>query len=345
MSVTRIAEKAGVSIATVSRVLNNSRNVNPKLAEQVRKAAEELQLPVRPPRRKNRPRGKDRQTTIAILSVGQAYRGWFEMPVIAEVVAELTRAAQEQHFGVLMSELQDPRNVGQQFKRSDVQGGLAFINSAITSEQVQALAAQLPIVRVMGAQVSPAEIDHIAPDNNAVGFIAAEYLLGKQVDELAFLTCRPMWDFSLLRAQGFMAGASRANRTHRTYIQAQSAAGYGFFGADVTAAPTLPELLDRLMAHRKGRLGLFVSRDEETVEVYRTLAPLGARIGKDIVIVSCDNELVRLSTLHPQPASIDLVPAKIAHHAVRQLAARIENRDMPPVRILISPKLVEGELD
>src|SRR5689334_10402503 len=99
MSVTRIAERAGVSIATVSRVLNNSRPVNPRIAEQVRKAMEELNLTPRPIRRRKNSVAADKHTTIAIVSIGQGYRDWFEVPVMAGVVAELTRAAQDQQLG------------------------------------------------------------------------------------------------------------------------------------------------------------------------------------------------------------------------------------------------------
>src|SRR4051812_28572158 len=109
MSVTRIAEKAGVSIATVSRVLNNSRRVNPESAELVRRAVEELKLPPPTARRKSRTKGTERQYTIAVVSLGQNYRTWFEVPVIAEVVAEITRAAQDAQMGVLMTEMINPK--------------------------------------------------------------------------------------------------------------------------------------------------------------------------------------------------------------------------------------------
>src|SRR5688572_14022625 len=108
MSVSLIAEKAGVSIATVSRVLNNSRPVNPQIAERVRQAMTELQLS---PRQRRSRRTTTRHSTVAIVSLGQSYRGWFELPVIAGVVGELTRSAQDHHMGILMAEMPDPRQL------------------------------------------------------------------------------------------------------------------------------------------------------------------------------------------------------------------------------------------
>src|SRR6266542_172419 len=157
MSVTRIAQKAGVSIATVSRVINNSRRVNPQIAELVHKAMEELQLPPRQVRRRSRNRSGDRPSTVAIVSLGQSYRGWFEVPVIASVVAELTRVCQERHMGVLMTEMVEPTQLSPVLKRTEVEGAIVFISSAVSAKDAAVLRDHLPIVRVMGGQVAPVE--------------------------------------------------------------------------------------------------------------------------------------------------------------------------------------------
>src|ERR1017187_9345394 len=98
MSVVQIAKHAGVSIATVSRVMTNSRRVQPEIAEKVRTAIQELGLPPRQIRnRERRADAKGRLAkTIGIITLGQEYRAWFSDPVIASVIAEITQAAAEQ---------------------------------------------------------------------------------------------------------------------------------------------------------------------------------------------------------------------------------------------------------
>lgn len=343
MSVTRIAEKAGVSVATVSRVLNNSRNVNPKLIERVRRAAEELQLPMRPPRRRNRTR--DQRLTLGILSIGQGYRGWFAMPIIASVVAELTRAAREQDFDVMISEVRDvPKGISH-LRHSEIAGGLAFITGGVSQEDILAVHKQIPIVHVMGGQIAPSPVDHVTVDNTAVGYIAAKHLANQGVDQMAFLSATPDWDMILLRSQGFYAAAARMGMDVQVYACGAPGPGVNAFGPSVIAAPALPDLVDRLVTNRRGRLGLFVPRDEDTVAVYRELLARDVRIGEDVVVISCDNEAIRLSTLYPRPASIDLNAAQIAHHATRQLSARISQPEMLPVRIVVPPQVIEGRAD
>ncbi len=342
MSVTRIAEKAGVSIATVSRVLNNSRPVNPKIAEKVRLAVEELQLPTRQ-RRRPRKSANDRPATVAIVSLGQGYRDWFSVPVIAGVVGELTRAAQEMHMSVLFAEMPDPRQLSPALRRPEIDGALVFINSAISPEEVKVLREHLPVVRVMGGQVAAVDIDHVGPDNNSIGYLAGRFLVDQGLDHVAYLTTEPTWDFCKLRAQGFLVAAEEAGITSSMYLRSDRPLPLRLYGPEVIAAPDLPALVQRLARDRKGRMGLFISRDEETVQVYRLLRDAGVEPGRDVVVVSCDNEIVRLSTLHPRPASIDLNPAEIGRHAVRRLAARIKHKNDSPVRILISPRLITDE--
>ena len=341
MSVARIAEKAGVSIATVSRVINNSRRVNPQVAEQVRRAMEELQLPTRQIRRRSRGRS-DRNPTIAIVSIGQGYRDWFEVPVIAGVVGELTRAAQDLHMGVLMAEMPDPNQISPVLRRTEVDGAVVFISSDFTTKAATMLHQQMPVVRVMGGQLAPVEIDHIGPDNNAVGYVAGQYLLEQGLRELGYLSTKPAWDFSKLRAQGFMAAAQGAGVMPAMYLQEDHhPVATGFFGPHVVVEKELADLIARVAKGRKGKLGLFVSRDEEAVHVYRLLRDIGVEPGKDVMIVGCDNEEVRLSTLHPRPASVDLGATEIARYAVRRLAQRIKQKDEPPARILVNPRLVQ----
>jgi LacI family transcriptional regulator len=341
MSVSKIAEKAGVSIATVSRVMNNSRPVNPEMAELVRNAMKELQLTAKP--RRARSKSTDRHTTVAIVSLGQSYRGWFELPVIAGVVGELTRAAQEQHMGILMAEMPDAGQLSPVLRRPEVSGAIVFMSSNASPAHLDSLRQHLPLVRVMGGQVSPVQIDHIGVDNNAVGYVAAKYLLERGLRNLAFLSQEPTWDFCKLRAQGFIAAAEEQGVVPASYVRAESKTPLAMFGPKVIAHANASNLVQQIAQGGNGPVGLFVPRDEETVLVYRLLSEAGVRIGQDVVVVSCDNEEVRLSTLHPRPASIDLVPAEIARHAIRRLASRIKHRDEPPVRILVNPRLVTPE--
>ena len=337
VSVTQIAARAGVSIATVSRVLNNTRRVNPDIVAQVRKAMTDLRYSPRDPRPRKAAVGTDRKC-IAIVSLGGPYRDWFEMPVMASVVAELSRAAQGCHLGVLMAEMPDPARLAPILRRPEIHGALVFIQSPWDAAAAAVLAEQLPVVRVMGGQFAPVEIDHVTPDNNAIGYLAASHLAARGCRDVAFLTTQPTWDLNKLRAQGFAVGGQKLGAKTTAYVVGEDAELTQICGPETRRSRGLAPLIDELVARRPH--GLFVSRDEELGAVYRLLADHRVRPGRDIEVVSCDNENVRLSMLDPRPASIEIGTAELALRAVRRLEGRMRHPDEPPVRILVTPRLV-----
>ena len=347
MSVIRIAEHAGVSIATVSRVLNNSRPVDPEIADRVRKSVAQLGM-TKQVRRRNRVANRQPVTTltIAIISLGRGYRDWFKLPVIAEVVAELSRAAQELSMGVLISEMLTPSELNPVLLRPEVRGSLVFISSdtPYTTRDVSVLQSRMPVVRVMGSQLAPTDVDHVSPDSTAIGHVASQYLLDSGLRELAYLTTRPSWEFSMQRGLGFLAGACKSGIRPTVYLQDPDAAIPDVYGSNVVREATLERLVDHMAQSKKKPFGLFVFCDAATAQVYPLLRARGLEPGRDVVVVSCDNESVRLSSLHPRPASIDLNSAEIAHLAVSRLARRISHRNELPARILVNPRLVTGEI-
>src|SRR4051812_40275990 len=90
MSIAEVAKAAGVSTATVSRVLNDLPGVRTETIQQVRAAVEALNY--RPQRAKRGrastggPSRGPRSGNIAVITLGQT-RDWLQLPVMASVVA------------------------------------------------------------------------------------------------------------------------------------------------------------------------------------------------------------------------------------------------------------------
>src|SRR5215217_2732013 len=87
--------------------------------------------------------------------------------------------------------------------------------------------------------------------------------------------------------------------------------------------------------------GMFVPVDRVTLFIYRHLERRGIQPGREVDIVSCDNEKELLSLMHPQPPSIDLNREMIARLAVERLLWRMKNGvSSPSVVTTVSPTLV-----
>jgi DNA-binding LacI/PurR family transcriptional regulator len=363
MTVHQIAKLAKVSTATVSRVLNGTGTVKPETAEVVRRIIDQHGNPAnqllvrRGPRQGSRRSAKPRApvgTTIAIVSVGQAHGPWFEMPVMAKVISGITREAKERGLVVQIEEGNSPDELGVALRSRGVGGVLTFLPSTSDPNMLRALARHLPVVRVMGEATGTEGIDHVGPDNVAIGAMALEYLMAEGCRDVAFLTANPGWDLIHMRGFGFQTRAIQLGMTPApvAFIVPKTDADRERYGVRAIAQPTLEAAIDAFVKASPRPAGLFVPRDEETVAVYRLLAARGVVPGRDLTVVSCDNEDMRLSALHPRPASIELGTMEIGRQAVRRLLSRMRRPHEPAIKIQAAPRLampaessVHGVLD
>ena len=115
------------------------------------------------------------------------------------------------------------------------------------------------------------------------------------------------------------------------------------YGSNVTARPNFAELIDAFVSMSPRPTGLFIDQDALTSQAYPLLLERGIQPGRDVIIVSCDNEDIRLSALYPRPASIDVGTRELGMRAVQRLLLRMENPDEPPVFIQAMPSLHPGE--
>jgi LacI family transcriptional regulator len=103
------------------------------------------------------------------------------------------------------------------------------------------------------------------------------------------------------------------------------------------------ETLDALLALNPRPTAVFTEADMVAQALYSAMHMRGLTPGKDLTVVSCNNEEPILATLSPIPASLDIHSSQIGKQAVEQLLWRIDNPDETPRTIRIPPSLVLGE--
>src|SRR4051812_46757967 len=97
MSVLEIAKRAGVSPATVSRVLNNHPSVRPETLQQVRKVLADLNY-ARPAIRRGPRLGRRaglRTGNVAVLGIGDTDHTRFQVPIFAAALTGIVQAARD----------------------------------------------------------------------------------------------------------------------------------------------------------------------------------------------------------------------------------------------------------
>lgn len=100
--------------------------------------------------------------------------------------------------------------------------------------------------------------------------------------------------------------------------------------------------LEEFLAAGERPDGMFVTCDALTAKLYPILKSLGIRPGRDLEVVSCNNEASLLAGLEPRPLSIDIRPAYIGKKAVEQLRWRILHPDEEDqITVEVSPASLE----
>jgi DNA-binding LacI/PurR family transcriptional regulator len=123
------------------------------------------------------------------------------------------------------------------------------------------------------------------------------------------------------------------------YLASQDVRDGDLFGAHAVVEKDLNLLVDRLARTCPRPDGLFVGSDATTALIHPMLLQRGIVPGKDILLVSCDNEQVRLAGLVPRPLSIDIGSAEVGAAAVRRLQFRMAHPSEPPVLMKVLPSI------
>lgn len=355
MSIANVAKRAGVSTATVCRVLRQSGQVRPETASQVLEAVRQVGY-VPPPRRTvSRRRGERRDGKlgtwagrIAVVTLGGVHRYWMAVPAMASFIASVTAVASELDIDVMLDEMPSPEEPGRLIRRGEIGGAILLVHSDLARTDggraaLRSLAGRLPVVWAMGAQVGPLVVDHISPDNLGIGHLAASYLMGKGCRRCAMVVRTPEWAFIRERAAGFAGSLFDAGATFRIYLVSDNDRDGAVFPGNVHVVRSMEEAAAAMAASSDRPQGIFTATDAHMAELHPKLIGAGFRPGSDLQLVSCDNDRAALSLLDPKPATIDLNTAEIASRAIRRLRMRMRNLHEPPVSMQVPPVLIEPE--
>lgn len=343
MSIAKIAELAGVSNSTVSRVINDHPTVSEGNVRKVKRAMRQLNYT--PPIRRRGPRHLSRQGirtgNVAMLMLNLEPSFFAQAPVLASALHGVSDALVENGLDAPFVSIRS-------------ESGALRLPPAVESRRVDgvivmgdaawpALAEQLkgiPAVRALGmAPSDPLLADVVQPDNEAVAQLACDYLMARGHRRLACLCPvrgHPAYD---PRMQEFAAHAT-----------ARDAAAERLAG-DLRERqmreqrinlhePVIAALLDRLLALDPRPTGLFVPGDMLGAAAFGMLAQRGIRPGVDIDLIFCNNEEPVLARLDPRPATIDIHAELIGRRAVEQLLWRMRHRDDPQEKVLVHPTVV-----
>lgn len=311
-----VAAAAGVSVKTVSNVINDYPHVRQTTRERVVKAIEDLDY--RPNlAARNLSRGRTGLIALALPAL--------DAPYFSEIARRLITAAEAHSWTVLIEQTDGLRArelVALQNVRTQLVDGVILSPLALGPEDFASLSPQEPVV-LLGERISDAVLDHVAIDNVAAARAAVAHLIDQGRRRIAAIGIQSA------------KSAQTAHLRLAGYRQALTAAGLPYqpeltIPVDdwhrATGAAAAQQLLDRQQPPVDA---IFCFDDLLALGALRTLLEQGVRIPQDVAVVGFDDiEDGRYST----PSLTTVAPDKqqIADLSVGLLATRLRRYPEPP---------------
>lgn len=337
MTVRQVAQHAGVSASTVSRVINSLPGIKAETVAAVQRAMAALSYTPTVRRRSESPAvaGVDgRKVAFVVMDVS----GSRSLPAYDYLLRGVSGAAVRHGIDLQVLFLSDVATAVRRLSGSKFDG-LILHGVFGPASAGDAPLHRLPTVWVMGNRRRPTWGDQVMPNNATVGQIAAGHLIDRGHRRVGYFGLRSSWSFGV-RKLAFEyaiedAGGSVLTIDHRPADL--DAVGHADLDAGVAA------LMAAFEASPERPTALFLAEDEFVRPVYRALQAAGLRVGPggDVEVVSCNNDPSHLVGVWPLPATIDIRYELIGDRAVEQLVGR-QTRGGPQdrMRIMIEPELV-----
>lgn len=177
--------------------------------------------------------------------------------------------------------------------------------------------------------------------NERIGKMAVDYLTDRGRKDLAVVNAlfgHPALDS---RSEFFEYYAGKSScRSVQSFAASSSRVegGVAFEGV----VDEMKKLLDQMLDSKIRPDGLFIPVDTQVAIAYEHLCFRGVEIGKELEIIGCDNEKMALMGLYPKPATIEIGAFAMGKKAVQELAWKIENpaENNLSTRVSIEPQLI-----
>ncbi|MBE2214963.1 MAG: LacI family DNA-binding transcriptional regulator [Opitutaceae bacterium] len=351
ITIVDVARAAGVAVGTVSRVFNNAADVNAAIRLRVLEKARELNY-TRLRQRRARAAASDNGVTLPPgAAIGAVFFGMedtlVQLPVVSAGLQGIESTLSAHGRSLMIANIPVGDRVPPFLRDGSVAGVLlkgpnqGLLPSPSENDLVRAILA-VPHVWLMGRPAN-ATGDHCNFDTSTAGRLAVEHLHAKGHRRVAFFNPKPgQIQFERVKAS-FIANASRLDMTW-SLLEAEPAPTLAWPLPAITNQDKVDSLVDRWAATPRASrpTAFFVPSDRTAVQLYSSLAHRGLTVGKDVSMVSCNNERSLLSNLHPGLTSIDIHADFIGRRAVDQLLWRIAHPMEPnTVQLLAEPTLVE----
>ncbi|TGP21944.1 MULTISPECIES: substrate-binding domain-containing protein [unclassified Mesorhizobium] len=320
-----VARYAGVSVATVSHVMNRTRHVEPETAERVRAAITALRYSPNSLARSLR-RGETK--TIGLLLPDNSN------PFFASVARQIEDAGFVAGYTVILCNSDGSAEKEERYlsvlmaKQID---GLIFAGSSDHARVFASLSAAVPAV-LLDREIHSVNVDSVLVDHDHGGYLAGRHLVGLGHKRIGVIGGPRDSSSSPARLRGFTRALEEAGLALPPSSVVDS--DYHFAGGRLA--------MERLLEQAPEITAVFACNDLMAMGAITALRSRGLRVPDDMSLIGFD-DIPYAVTTWPPLTTIAQPVEKIGTRAVSLLLERVVEPEAPSRREVLTPVLVERE--
>jgi LacI family transcriptional regulator len=320
VTIADVAAEAGVSVATVSKVINDRYGVAEETSAHVRKVIERLGYTSSLVAQSLRSR---RSNIIGILTADiEAFN--------AELLKGAARAIRGSGYDLVVFSDCGPREDQAGWERRSLGRVSALTDGTIlvTPSSVD-VTVSAPLVAV-DHNLRSATMATVDSDNLSGALTATEYLIGLGHRRIGFLAGRPDLESAQLREQGYRRALETAGIAFDPEL-----VRVGGFQAE-TARGAARELLES----DERPTAIFAANDVSAIETIAVAGDFGLAVPGDLSVVGFDN-VPESALCEPPLTTVEQSIQQMGYEAVRMLIGLIDDPSSPPEQVVLPTRLVE----
>lgn len=320
-----VANAANVSVATVSRVLNNDPKVKLETKEHVKKVIEELNYSPNLLGRNLR-----RSYTNNILVLLPTLSNTF----YATIIKGIRKVAGEEGYNVMigMTDL-DPEIERQHIRLLETKlvDGIIFFAPQISGKELEEVESKYPVIQC-SEYLQGSKVSWVGIDNKKAAYDAVNYLISLGHTRIAMVTSKKKYTSAVLREEGF----KKALKEHHIPLPKAYLYRTDYSPASGTKASYA------LLNEKEPPTAIFVISDSLAATVIGGIEELGKSVGKDVDVIGFDNTFIS-KIYRPAITTISQPRFEMGEHAATLILKKIKDIKAANESITLKHELIIRE--
>jgi LacI family transcriptional regulator len=335
MTILEVANKAGVSTATVSRMINENGFVSDEARKKILQAMKEVGY--NPARRKRRL--SNSSSPLKYRNVAMIWTTGRETQLSStgqDLMLGITAGLRQMNASLTVDHIDSSGYIPQTILTGAIDG--IFIHGPTPADAVCQYLKKFPVVWLL-QQGSVEFGDRVQPDHAFAAELACNYLTEQGCQTLCCISDTPSKDYFKYvktRTDSFINLAA-VNNIHARLLE----------HPELPSAEATPPVLSSIAAKLVDSFaqlnprpdGLFVANNLGPY-IHNELVKQGIIPMKDVLMVAGDANICSQQHLVPAPVTIRIFSQRIGKQAVETLLLRIKNPDMPQTTCFLKPQLI-----